>query len=157
MDTQRIETAYFGEVTYCEPGVIHFENGLPGFEQERGFVTIRQEGCDPLVFLQSVSKPSLCFVTLPVQTITPDYRFELQPEDLEALGLPADSRPESGRDLVLLAVVSVNDSAAPTANLLAPVVIHPGNRRGVQVIQAESGHALRHPLECHVDHGATCS
>jgi flagellar assembly factor FliW len=140
------ETAYFGRVTCSEGSVIQFAQGLPGFEQETRFITIGADSCKPLIFVQSVSTRALCFVTLPVLAIAPDYRLDLQPEDLEALGLPVDARPEIGPELVCLAVVSVNENGPPTANLLAPVVIHLPNQKGVQVVPSDSRWPLRHPL-----------
>jgi len=143
---QTIQTAYFGPVSHSETSVIRFERGLPGFEQERSFITIGAEGCSPLVFLQSVATPGLCFVTLPVLAVAPDYRLDLQPEDLAALGLPSDSQPQIGDDLLCLGMVSINEGEPPTANLLAPVVIDLASQRGVQALQPDAGRPLRHPL-----------
>ena len=59
-----IRTKYFGELPLEENTRIEFPWGLPGFEQRRWFVAIRVPRTDPLVFLQSLEDPELCFVTL---------------------------------------------------------------------------------------------
>jgi len=54
----------FGKLTYSDDGRMHFPVGLFGFEKEQWFLLIEQPGTRPLLFLQSLSTPELCFVTL---------------------------------------------------------------------------------------------
>lgn len=143
---QAIQTAYFGEVSFSEASVLHFERGLPGFEHETEFVSISREDCQPLIFLQSVATPKLCFVTMSVLPLCPDYRIDLQPEERLALALPADCEAGIGNDFACLAIVSVSEDGPPTANLMAPLVIHVAASRAVQIIQSNPAYALRHPI-----------
>jgi flagellar assembly factor FliW len=141
-----IQTKYFGCVEYPEESVIEFPSGLPGFENERRFVILEQPENKPLVFLQSLSLSSLCFLALPVLTVDPGYQTAISPEDLAALELPKDRQPLIGRDVLCLALVSLAEGRPPTANLLAPLVVHLKTRRGLQAIQSESGYSHQHPL-----------
>src|ERR1041384_6026732 len=50
-------TKYFGAVAYEEAAVLDFPAGLPGFEQEKAFLSLEQSGHQPLVFLQSLATP----------------------------------------------------------------------------------------------------
>ncbi|WP_321473317.1 flagellar assembly protein FliW [uncultured Paludibaculum sp.] len=147
-----IQTAYFEEVTFPETSVIRFERGLPGFEHETEFVSISREDCEPLIFLQSVKTPKLCFVTMPVQPLCPDYRVDMQSDELEALGLAEGQPPSIGSELACLAIISVTEDGPPTANLMAPLVIHVSTSRAVQVIQSNPAYELRHPVG-----GVACS
>lgn len=143
---QAIQTAYFGTVTFSEGSVIRFERGLPGFEQEKEFVSIAREDCEPLIFLQSLRTEKLCFVTMPVLPLCADYRIDPQADELEALGLPPGQTARIGGELACLTILSVTEDGPPTANLMAPLVIHVPAGRAVQIIQSDPAYELRHPI-----------
>lgn len=142
----RFETQHFGTVEYDNEAICEFPAGLPGFEDEREFLPLELPRTRPIVFLQSLRRAELCFITLPVQTIEPGYRLALSAEDLRLLGLAEERQPEIGREVLCLAIVAVVEGGPPTANLLAPIVINLANQRGVQAIQSDSVYSLRHPL-----------
>jgi flagellar assembly factor FliW len=142
-----IHTRYFGTIPYREPEVLIFERGLPGFEQETRFLPVRQPELEPFVFLQSAATPDLCFPAVPVAAVCPGYRLESEAEELRELGVG-----ESAGAALCLAIVTFNEDGPPTANLLAPVVIHVPSRRAAQVIDTGGGYSHRHPLN--VDGGA---
>ena len=66
-------TKYFSKMDYTEDSVIRLPNGLPGFEHESEFVLIDQPQNRPLVFVQSLRTPDLCFVALPVLSVDSAY------------------------------------------------------------------------------------
>ena len=134
-------TRYFGTITYRDESVIRFPQGLPGFAEETRFLLIDQPVNEPLLFLQSLSRPDLCFLALQVLSVCPGYRLSVPPEDLTVLGLPEDRQPEIGAEVLCLAIVSLAEDRPPAANLLAPVLIHWKTRTAVQAIQADSGYS----------------
>lgn len=142
----RFETRHFGTIEFERDAICEFPAGLPGFEDEHEFLALELPHTRPIVFLQSLRRADLCFITLPVQTIEPGYRLLMSAEDLRLLGLPEERQPELGREVLCLAIVAVGEGQPPTANLLAPVVINLANRRAVQAIQSDSGYSHRHPL-----------
>jgi len=123
-----------------------FPDGIPAFEQERSFLPIRQPHNEPLVFLQSLSTPELCFVTLPAQSVCPGFQLNMTSEDLHALGLAADRQPTVGRDVLCLFILSLEENAPPTANLLAPIVVNLETMRARQAIQTDSSYSHRERL-----------
>jgi flagellar assembly factor FliW len=139
-------TRYFGEITYLPESVIEFPLGLPGFENQRRFLLVEQELNKPVVFLQSLSRPELCFITVPVQGILPGYELTLTAEELNTLDLTEDRQPVAGEDAIYLAVVSLAEDRPPTANLLAPIIINWRKRLAVQSVQADSAYSHQHPL-----------
>jgi flagellar assembly factor FliW len=143
-------TAHFGTIEYQQSSIIQFPAGLPGFEEEKFFLPIEQPQTAPLIFLQSLAHPDLCFITLPVLAVDPDYRLSISQEDLAELALPEDRQPRIGYEVLCLAIVSVAEDRLPTANLLAPVVVNLNVRRAVQAIQTESEYSHQQPLltEC---------
>lgn len=138
-------TRYFGDLPYENDSVIEFPGGLPGFENERRFLPVELAAHRPLVFLQSLATPALCFPALPVPAIDEHYRLRLDAGDLETLGFAAGARPAIGRDVLCLAIISI-EAEAVTANLLAPVVVNLATRRAVQAIAPGSDYSHRHPL-----------
>ena len=142
----RCQTRYFGTLEYQENSILVFPDGIPAFERETHFLAIRQPLNQPLVFLQSLADPNLCFATLPAQVACPGFRLRIAQEDLNALDLEARRQPVIGRDVLCLALLSLEEMGPPTVNLLAPVVVNLRTRRGRQVIQIDSRYSHRQPL-----------
>lgn len=148
------ETQQLGTITYDRDGTIEFPHGLPGFDHLRRFAAVRLPKTDPLVYLQSLEDPAVCFLTAPVTSVCPDYRLEVGAEDLEAVGLAANRRPAIGRDVLCLAVLSLRESG-PSANLLAPVVVNLRNRQAVQAVSPRGDYSHQYALER--EEAAVCS
>ena len=142
----QLTTAYFEEMEYSTEAVFQFPAGLPGFEDQTEFLFIEQPHTRPLVFIQSLGNPSLCFLALPVLTVDREYRLSLSSEELGALALPAGHTPKIGADIGCFVLITVAENADPTVNLMSPIVVNLAARRGVQAIPATSEYSLRHPL-----------
>jgi flagellar assembly factor FliW len=149
-----IETVNFGPIAFEQESVLEFPRGLPGFEECRQFVAIQIPDTAPLLFLQSMEQPSLCFTTMPVLAVDPAYRLHVVPEDLALVDLPAGRQPQIGQDVLCVAVLSLRESG-PTANLLAPLVVNLDNRKGVQAVAPESDYS--HQFELLPQEVAACS
>jgi flagellar assembly factor FliW len=141
-----ISTTHFGALPVDETQSMEFPQGLPGFEDCRRFVPFQHAECAGLIFLQSMERPDLCFLTLPVRSLRPDYRLLLTPEDSELLGLPAGRAPEIGSEVAAMAILNVREGRAPTANLLSPVVVRVATRRAVQAIRPDNRYGYSEPL-----------
>jgi flagellar assembly factor FliW len=131
---------------YDESATLHFAHGLFGFEEETRFLTIEQPALRPLVFLQSLSTPELCFVCLPVFVVDKDYVLSLDPADLAAVDLPPERQPDIGTDILCLAIVCIQDGGPTTANLLAPVVVNRHNSQAIQAMSLNRKHSHQTPL-----------
>jgi flagellar assembly factor FliW len=75
-----------------------------------------------------------------------DYQLCMPPEDLASLEIDTGRQPEIGKEVLCLAIVSLQEDRLPTVNLLSPLVINLRTRRGIQAIQPDSGHSHQHPL-----------
>jgi flagellar assembly factor FliW len=139
------ETKYFGTTEYEDSSILLFPAGLPGFESETRFLVLQQPAHDPLVFLQSLATPDLCFVAMPVRAIEPNFELDMAEQDLELLGLDPSLPPAIGEDLVCLAIVTIAETGI-TANLMAPVVINTPDLRAVQAISPGERYSHRHPV-----------
>ena len=139
-------TRYLGEIEYTDDVLIRFADGLPGYEEETAFLPIEIPSARPIVFLQSIANPDLCFVTLPVLVVDPGYVLRLRPDDLAAVGLAPGCRPELGVNVLCLAIVTIQEHGPTTANLMAPVVMNLRTRQAVQAICAQAGYSHQHPF-----------
>ena len=147
----RLVSKYFGELDYSTEAAFQFPEGIPAFEDQTTFVFIEQPQTHPLVFMQSLVNPGLCFITVPVRVAAPAYRPDLSPEDLAALDLAPELAPRIGSDILCLALVTVSKGAEATVNLASPIVLNLRNRKAVQAILPSSGYSLRHPLPAQED------
>jgi flagellar assembly factor FliW len=149
----QILSGWSGSIQVDETAALHFPLGLPGFETHRAFALVECPAAPPLVFLQSLDLPEVCFVAAPVEAIDPAYQLELSSEDLHHLGLVDNRQPPRGK-VICLAILSAPKSGRPTANLLAPVVIDRASRRAVQAVRSDSRYSHQHALAVAVE---TCS
>lgn len=138
------ETKYFGTVSYDDSAAVEFPAGLPGFENCRRFLPIEDAARLPLVFMQSLEQPALCFLTLHVAAIDPGYQLKMSAEDMASVGF--DQPPGTAVDMVCLAVLSIAYADAPTVNLLAPIVVNPQTGRAVQSVRDDAVYRCRQPL-----------
>lgn len=118
-----------------------FPFGIPAFEHLTSFRLIENPAWSPLVMLESESVPAVRFACAPVPLLVADYDLQLSSEEEEALG-----RPEDRSALLLFAILTFPLSGPPTANLLAPVVLNPVKRTGVQSVQLHQKYSCTHPL-----------
>jgi len=140
-----LETRYFGTIDYESEVTVEFPQGLPGFEERRRFLALQFADSQPLVYLQSLEDSGLCFITLPVLAVDPQYQLRVGNEEREQVGLALGRPLRIGEDVLCLAVVSLRESG-PTANLLAPIVVNLRNQNAVQAVASESGYSHQHAL-----------
>jgi flagellar assembly factor FliW len=133
-----VETLDFGPAEYSPEDLYHFPLGIPAFEEERSFVLIRRGEFSPFLVLQSATKPRLRFICLPLALLAPAYPLDSEEEALASLGI---AQPPG--NWIALAVITFAAGEPPTANLLAPIILNPSTRCGVQSLQPGSGYSAR--------------
>lgn len=123
------------------PGdVIHAVHGLPGFETCRRYVLVTAPEMAPFTCLHGLDDPQPSFVAVDPRLVVPGYRMPLAAGERARLGASGDDDP-----LLWLALVRVTD-AGPTVNLRAPIAIHPGGMRLLQVLGTDATWDDAHPL-----------
>ena len=123
-----------GEVPYTTDDVVHFPEGVPGFEHLHDFLVVTRDECAPFVFLAALEDPDVALPLLPLALAAgPD-----------GAGVPADlgaavhNAVGVAGTLACYTVVSIGqDAREMVVNLRAPVVIDLHARRGAQVIVAD--------------------
>ena len=134
-----------GQIEYDASAIVTFPKGLAGFEMETSFVPIEKQGYEPVVFLQSLRSPELCFVTIPMSVVDKAYQLRVMNEDM--IVISASEQSSATEDLACLAIVCLPENGPATANLLGPVVVNRKNRVAVQAIRDDSKYSASHFLE----------
>ena len=84
---KKVNTLRFGEIEVEEEKVVHFEDGIPAFEDEHEFLIIPYDDESPYVFLQSITTPDLAFLMTMPFVFFPEYEFELDDDSQNKLGI----------------------------------------------------------------------
>ena len=143
----KIPTKQFGPLNYDDSAVLNFPEGLPGFEDQTKFVMVEPAASAPVVFLQSVTVPNLCFLAAPMNAIDPRYELSMTRDDLKVLGLDTPGEFQPGAGVMCLAILAAPTNGPLTANLLAPVVVEVNTRRAVQAVRMDSRYSHRFSLD----------
>jgi flagellar assembly factor FliW len=135
------KTTRFGEIEVPQDKVLHFKEGVIGFENLHDFVILKHRPSSCFFWLQSLEKPDLAFSMLFPFEFFPSYFPRITREDLTVLGA------EEQKSLEIYSMVVVpRDPALMTINLLSPVVINPLNQRGKQIVLLDSGYSVHQTL-----------
>ena len=139
---RKLNTTRFGEIEVEDKLIITFEHGIPAFEDERDFAVIPYDDDSPYLYLQSASTPELAFLMTDPFVFFPDYSFELDDANMEALGVTKDD------DVLVCSLITVPASGIPnmTTNLLAPIVINKSNMKAKQVVLEKTNYTTKHRL-----------
>jgi len=137
-----VNTVRFGEIEVDEAKIVHFEQGIPAFEDEHEFVIIPYDEESPYVFLQSLQTPDLAFLMTMPFIFFPDYSFEIDDENQQKLGLT------SLEDMLVYVLITIPNGSVPdmTVNLMAPVIINKNTMQAKQVVLEKSPYTTKHRL-----------
>jgi flagellar assembly factor FliW len=136
----KLQTKFEESIEIQESDIIRFEQGLPGFEDEKQFVLLPMEGT-PFSILQSVATTELAFVTADPFVFFKEYDFELSTSDQEQLKV---KKPEEVSVQVIVTVADQFEKS--TANLQAPVIINKKQSIGKQLVLTDFEYKTRHHL-----------
>lgn len=130
----------FGEIEYDPKTVLHFPQGLIGFEDLRDFVVMPNEKDGPLFWIQSVEDPQVALVLTDPTNFFVTYMVEPEEHECKVLGMSKGDKWHS------LVVVTVDTNHKVTMNLVAPILYAPHSNRAVQVILENSDYSIQTPL-----------
>lgn len=127
-----VRTKTKGVVSVEEKKLLHFPEGIMGFEEFHNYALIESE-YEPFIWLQSVDKQSLAFLLVDPFLICSEYEADIDDAALTAIDVIS---PE---DIVVMTIVTIpHDDSPITANFLGPVVINRRNNKCVQVVLNDS-------------------
>lgn len=136
----RIQTKAYGQLDVDERQILHFPNGLLGFEKFKDYALLDAPQ-KPFFILQSMDVSELAFVLLDPFLFRPDYSVDADDALLSSVGI---EKPE---DALVLSIVTVPSGGAPiTANLMGPLIVDRESRRGVQAVMSDPRWQTKHDV-----------
>ncbi len=128
----KAETKFFGTIDIDDDKIIHFPNGIIGFEYLKNFALIfdsEREEPSKISWLQSMEEPLMVLPVINPIDITEAYNPFIEDELMKNIGNPADE------DILILVSMSIpSDLTKMTANLKGPFIINTVDRKAMQVI-----------------------
>lgn len=139
---KKVNTLRFGEIEVEEDKIVHFEHGIPAFDEEHEFLIIPYNEESPYVFLQSLNTPDLAFLMTMPFVFFPDYEFEIDDETQARLGITKQE------DMLVYTLLTIPGGRVQdmTANLMAPVLINTQNMQAIQLVLDKSRYTTKHRL-----------
>jgi len=140
----KIQTRKFGEIEIDEEKILTMPDGLPGFDGFEKFVLLEDPNTAPFCWFQSVETPDLAIIVMSPFIFMPDYKVETK-EFMENRGwtdIPSE-------ELMIYVVVNVSQQEQGTkitANLMGPLLIHPGRNEVVQVVISDTTYSHQHDV-----------
>lgn len=139
-----IDTRCFGKVDIADEKIVHFPEGLLGFENLKDYTIIydiTNGKRAKIAWLQSVEEPELALPVINPFDVMEDYNPTVDEELLKVLG---DVTPEN---IVVLLVVTVpSEVEKTTANLKAPIIMNSDERLGAQIIVENKDYVIKYPI-----------
>lgn len=140
----KVDSRYFGEVEIEDEKIIHFEQGIFGFEEYKDYTILydNESGEQPFFsWLQSVTEKGLAFPIVNPFRVKEDYNPIVEDALLEAIG---SCEPE---DLLVFLMATVpEDVKKVSVNMKAPLIINSVNRQGIQLIVENDDYEIKHML-----------
>lgn len=122
-------TSRFGSISVSEDRIIHFVQGLPGFERLRRFILIDHDAEGVFRWLQAIDDPNVAFLLTDPDQFRPDYTVPLRKADADCLGV------KDARSLITLVMVCVShETKELSLNLKGPVVFNADNMKAIQCV-----------------------
>lgn len=139
-----IETRDFGTIEIDEETVIHFPEGIPGFDEYKDYAILYDsdgEKQELFAWLQCTTEQTLAFPVVNPFQIMENYNPMIEDELLKPLGEFTDE------DLMVFLLATVPADVKKTSvNMKAPLLINTLNRRAMQVIVENEDYEIKHML-----------
>lgn len=139
----RIDTKYFGNIEIGEEKIIHFENGVLGFEDYKEYTILYDNEKEKSFFswLQSIEESSLAFPIVNPFNVVENYNPQINDDMLESIGGVTDE------DTVVFLMATIpEDVKQASVNMKAPLIINASSRKGVQIIVEGQEYEIKHKL-----------
>ena len=138
-----VQTKFFGEIDLPEEKIVTLERGLIGLEQYKKYTILYD--CEKeeanISWFQSVEEPTLALPVIKPWLVKEDYDPVVEDELLTGLG---DLTEEN---LVILLTMTVpEDIKQMSVNLMAPIIINAGTRKGTQIVVENADYEVKYKI-----------
>ncbi len=127
------------DLEYAAKDVIHFKDGVPGFEKFKDYILLQEDDVPFIMTMQSVDADIPSFVVIDPFAFMDNYSPELSDTDKEFFGADADLK-------FLLMTIIPKDMNETVVNLKAPIVIDAKTNKAKQIIAENRDYPIRYKL-----------
>jgi len=138
----KVDTKYFGEIEIGDEKIVHFDNGILGFEDYKDYTILYDiDNKSFFSWLQSLDEKTLAFPIVNPFKADKNYNPVINDDMLKSIGGYSDE------DLAvfLLATIPV-DVKETSVNMRAPLIINAATRRGMQIILDNPEYEIKYKL-----------
>ena len=136
------KTVRFGDVSYRTEDVITLPDGLLGLPTLRRWLMLEMGENLPLKWFQSLDRADFGFPVCRPEYFRQGYTVEVPRNVRDLLGAGAE------KDFDVLIITTIHPGGERvTGNLLAPMVVDPGGRRGAQLVKEEGDYPIRQEID----------
>lgn len=137
-----LNTSRFGEIEVDDNLIFDFIEPILGYDHLKKFVMIDNSPESPFKWLQSLEDGNVAFpVTFPAY-FGIDYQYTLPDDKAAKLGIK-DAESVFSFNIVCIPQGNPQNS---TVNLVGPIVINIENKKGLQLVLADSKFTVKHRL-----------
>ncbi|MHB1126214.1 MAG: flagellar assembly protein FliW [Bacillota bacterium] len=138
----KVTTSRFGVLEVASEEMLQFVHGFLGFAHLREFFMVPVPENDFFTWLQAKEDPKVAFLLVNPFLFFPGYDFELPKRYETTLGI------EKAEDVAAFAVVTIPPEGIGemTVNLVAPVIINPKLKMGMQLVLETMTYTTKHRL-----------
>lgn len=138
----KVDTRHWGQLEVEDSALVHFPDGLLGFEDLRSFALVDAEEYRPFLWFLSTEDEDVSFaVADPFYFTAAPYDLTLSPSDEDALGL------DEGDSVAIFVIVTIRDQGRRiTGNLKGPIILNTRTRLARQNVIYGSSFSVCQPL-----------
>ncbi len=138
----KLKTSRFGETEVNEDLIFTFIEPILGYDHLKQFVLIDNNPESPFKWLQSVEDPNIAFPISFPSYFGINYEFVIPEEKSQKLEM------KGIENVITFNIVCIPQGKAEesTINLAGPLVINAENKKGMQLILANTKYSVKHRL-----------
>jgi flagellar assembly factor FliW len=147
-----IPSLKFGRLEIPDDKLITMKRPILGFEELTDFCLVAREELAPFMWLQSAEDPAVAFVVVNPAVFYPEYRIEVNPNEI------AELRIKDVRTVETYVIVTLAERLDDiTANLQGPILINTQNGLAKQLVMVNSRYEVKHRLADTVSTISACA
>ncbi|MEG0979295.1 MAG: flagellar assembly protein FliW [Oscillospiraceae bacterium] len=121
--------------------IIHFKEGLPGFEKFKDYVLLQEQEVPFVMTLQSIDEEFPSFVVIDPYAFIENYDAKLSQKDMDFF----DCKNRDDLKVLLITVIP-KDLKDTVVNLKSPIIINAKTNSAKQFILENSDYPIRYKL-----------
>ena len=138
---EQLVTPQLGVIQYQKQEVIHFSEGLYGFDDLREFLLVRKDPNSLFSYLQPITDVNTTFIVAASKDIIKNYSPKINKADMEKIEAKNDN------DIQYYVIITIPKNIEEiSANLLGPVIINKHRGIGAQFISQNTEYSTKHKI-----------